>query len=52
MKRLFILLAAATMAAGVMATEYIGLMQMASGYRGRGNNVKQDGINVNKTNPT
>ena len=32
MKRLFILLAAATMAAGVMATEYIGLMQMASSY--------------------
>ena len=32
MKRLFIFLAAAMMAAGVMATEYIGSMQMASGY--------------------
>lgn len=32
MKRIFIFLAAAMMATGVTATEYIGSMQMASGY--------------------
>lgn len=31
-KRLFLLLAAVMMAAGTMATEYVGSLQMASGY--------------------
>lgn len=32
MKRIFIILAAVMMAAGAMATEYVGSLQMASGY--------------------